>query len=144
MKILSRRIVNALCCSRSAAFAWAAAVAFATPATAAVAAPSCTALQGCAAKACKIDAELAAARSKGNTRLVASLERDKREEVHCDDGGLKQKRKAALEQAQRRVTQREAEFKKAHATGTPSQKKKAQKNLDSARKAYTEIQNSPL
>jgi hypothetical protein len=130
--------------SGSSAMAVAVAVAFAIPAVPAVAAPSCTGLQGCAAKACRIDAELATARSKGNTRLVASLERDKREEVHCSDDGLKQKRKVALEQAQRRVSQREAELKKAHASGSVSQKKKAQKNLDSAKKAYAEIRNSPL
>ena len=110
----------------------------------ALAAVSCDALDPCAAKACRLDAEIAAARAKGNTRALVRLERARAEEVHCSDDGLKQKRKVALEQAQRRVDRREAELKKAEASGDAAKVKKAQRNLESARKVYAELEQSPL
>lgn len=110
----------------------------------ALAATSCAALEGCAAKACRIDAQLGEAKAKGNAKLVASLERDRREIAHCSDDGLKQKRKVALEQAQRRVDQREAELKAAQAGGDAAKQKKAQQRLDSANKAFADVRDSPL
>ena len=108
------------------------------------AATSCTALEGCAAKACRIDAELGEAKAKGNAKLVASLTRERPEIAHCNDDGLKQKRKVALDQAQRRIDLREAELKKAQAGGDAAQQKKAERRLDSAKTAYADIKNSPL
>ena len=105
-------------------------VAFAAPL--ACAAASCDALDPCAAKACRIDVQIAQAKAKGNTRQLASLERARGEMVHGSDEGLKQKRRVSLEQAQRRIDQRSADLKK------------AQRKLDSARKAYSEIESSPL
>ena len=108
------------------------------------AAASCDSLEPCAAKACRLDAEIAQAKAKGKTRQVDSLERARAEMVHCSDDGLKQKRKVALEQAQRRIDQRAADLEKAEATGSASKIKKAQRKLESARKAYAEIESSPL
>jgi len=108
------------------------------------AAASCDSMEPCAAKACRLDAEIAQAEAKGKTRQVASLQRARAEMVHCNDDGLKQKRKVALEQAQRRIDRREAEFKKIEASGSAAKVKKAQRNLESARKAYAEIEKSPL
>ena len=108
------------------------------------AAASCDALAPCAAKACRLGAEIAQAKAKGKTRQLAALERTRAEIAHCNDDGLKQKRKVALEQAQRRIDRREAELKKAEASGDAAKVKKAQRNLESARKAYTEIEKSPL
>ena len=116
-------------------------VAFAAPLAYAA---SCDALDPCAAKACRIDVQIAQAKAKGNTRQLASLERARGEMVHCSDEGLKQKRRVALEQAQRRIDQRSADLKKAEATGDAAQLKKAQRKLESARKAYSEIESSPL
>ena len=110
----------------------------------AYAAASCDTLDPCAARACRIDVEIAKARAKASTSQLARLERARAEMVHCSDDGLKQKRKVALEQAQRRIDQREAEFKKAEASGDAAKIKKAQRKLESARKAFSEIQNSPL
>jgi hypothetical protein len=108
------------------------------------AAAACDKLDGCAAKACRIDAQIAEAKADGKTRLVPSLERSRAEIAHCSDDGLKQKRKVALEQAQARIDQRSADLKKAEATRDPAKIKKAQSKLDSARHAFDEIQNSPL
>ena len=130
-----------LCCW-SVRVAIATTVAFAAPL--AWAAASCDALDPCAAKACRLDAQIAQAKAKGNTRQLAGLERARAEMVHCSDEGLKQKRKVALEQAQRRIDQRAADLRKAQATGDAAKLKKAQRNLDSARKAYSEIESSPL
>ena len=110
----------------------------------AFAATSCDTLEPCAAKACRLDADIAQAKAKGNTRQLASLERARAEMVHCSDDGLKQKRKVALEQAQRRIDRREAELKKVEASGNAAKVKKAQRNFESARKAYAEIEKSPL
>ena len=64
--------------------------------------------------------------------------------AHCSDDGLKQKRKVALEQAQRRIDQREADLKKAEAGGNAAKIKKAERKLESARKAFADIKSSPL
>ena len=108
------------------------------------AAGSCDSQEPCAGKACRLDADIAQAKAKGNTRQLASLERARSEMVHCSDDGLKQKRKVALEQAQRRVDRREAELKKVEANGNAAKVKKAQRSLESARKAYAQIEKSPL
>ena len=118
--------------------------ALAIPVSLAYAAASCDTMDPCAAKACRLDAEIAQAKAKGNARQLASLERARGEIVHCNDDGLKQKRKVALEQAQRRIDQRAADLEKAEATGSASKIKKAQRKLESARKAYAEIESSPL
>ena len=108
------------------------------------AAASCDALEPCAAKACRLDAEITVAKAKGNTRALARLDRERAEQGHCSDDGLKQKRKVALEQAQSRIDQRGAELKKVEASGNAAKVKKAQRKLESARKAYVEIEKSPL
>ena len=54
---------------------------------------------------------------------------------------MKQKHKVALDQAQKRIEQRASELEKAQASGDASKIKKAQRNLDSARKAYAQIEN---
>src|SRR5262249_19088922 len=95
----------------------------------------------CAARACRIDADLAKAQAKGNASDVARLERAKSEMSHCSAEGLEQKRKMALDQAQRRVDQRAADLKKAEATGNAAAIKKAQGKLDGARKTLTDLQN---
>ena len=120
------------------------AIAVSVAASLAGAAASCDSLEPCAAKACRLDADIAQAKAKGNTRQLASLERARAEIVHCSDDGIKQKRKVALEQAQRRIDRREAELKKIKADGNAAKVKKAQRNLESARKAYAEIETSPL
>jgi hypothetical protein len=122
--------------------ALAAAVSIAAPSV--FAATSCDALDPCAAKACRIDAEIAVAKAKGNTRAVTGLERTRAGLAHCSDDGLKQKRKVALEQAQRRIDQRAADLNTAQAGGDAAKIKKAERRLESARKAYTEIETSPL
>jgi hypothetical protein len=108
------------------------------------AAASCDAMDPCAAKACRIDIEIAKAKPKGSARQLARLERARAEMAHCSDDGLKQKRKVALDQAQHRIDQREADLKKAEASGDAAKIKKAQRKLESARKAYAEIEKSPL
>jgi Protein of unknown function (DUF1090) len=108
------------------------------------AAAACEKLDGCAAKACRIEAQIAEAKADGKARLLPSLERARAEIAHCSDDGLKQKRKVALEQAQRRIDQRADDLKKAEAKADPGKVKKAQRRLESAHHAFDEIQNSPL
>ena len=108
------------------------------------AAPSCDALQGCAAKACRLDAEIEMAKARRDASRLASLERERGQMARCTDEGLKQKRKVALDQAQKRIDKRASELERAQAGGDASKIKKAQRNLDSARKAYAQVENSPL
>jgi hypothetical protein len=108
------------------------------------AAASCDGLQGCAAKACRLDAQIEVAKSKGNASKLTGLERERREMAHCTDEGLKQKRKVALEQAQKRIDQRAVDLDKAQASGDAGKIRNAQRKLDSARKAYAEVEHSPL
>ncbi len=110
----------------------------------AIAATACDSLEPCAAKACRLDADIAQAKAQGQSRQLAALERARAEMVHCSDDGLKQKRKVALDQAQRRIDQREAELKKAEVSSDAGKIRKAQRKLESARKAYAEIEKSPL
>ena len=127
---------------------WSMRIAIATAASIAapltLAAASCDTPDPCAARACRLDAEIGRAKAMGATKALARLERERAEMAHCSDDGLKQKRKIALEQAQRRVDGREAELKKVEATGNTAKMKKAQRNLESARKAYAEIEKAPL
>jgi hypothetical protein len=105
---------------------------------------ACEKMDGCAAKACRIDAQIAEAKADGKGRLLPSLERARAEIAHCSDDGLKQKRKVALEQAQHRIDQRADDLEKATAKGDSAKIKKAQRRLESAHHAFDEIQNSPL
>ena len=98
----------------------------------------------CAAKACRIDADLARAKAKGNANDVARLERARGEMSRCSAEGLEEKRKMALDQAQRRVDQRAADLKKAEASGNAAAIKKAQGKLDSAQKTLADLQKAPL
>jgi hypothetical protein len=106
--------------------------------------PSCDTPDPCAAKACRLDTEIAQARVNGSSSELARLERARGELAHCSDDGLKQKRKVALEQAQRRIDERTADLRKVEASGDTAKIKKAQRKLESARKAYSEIESSPL
>ncbi len=110
----------------------------------ACAAESCDKLDGCAAKACRIDARIAEVKTGGNARLLPALERSRTEMAHCSDDGLKQKRKVALEQAQRRIDRAEADLKQAQAKNEPKKIKSTHKRLENARHAFDEIQSSPL
>jgi uncharacterized protein DUF1090 len=105
---------------------------------------ACESLEPCAARACRLNTEIARAKDKGNAKQVTALERQRADMVHCSDDGIKQKRKMALEQAQARIDRREAELKKAEAGGDAAKVKKAERNLQSARKAYAQIEGSPL
>jgi hypothetical protein len=120
------------------------AVAASCVAPAAWAAGACDSLGPCAARACRLDAQIAQAKDKGQTRELAVLERQRADMVHCSDDGLKQKRKMALDQAQARIDKREAELKKVQATGDAAKISKAQRNLENARKTYAEIERAPL
>lgn len=115
-----------------------------TAAPHALAAESCDPLAPCAAKACRLDAEIAQAKAKGNAKQVAALEHTRAENTHCSDDGLKQKREVALAQAQRRIDQRAADLEKAQSTGNAAKIDKAQRKLDSARKAFSDLQKAPL
>ena len=120
------------------------AAAFALAAPLASAAGACDALTPCAARLCRLDADIAKAKDKGDAKTVAALQRQRADMVHCSDEGVKERRKMALQQAQMRIDKREAELKQAEATKDPSKIRKAQKNLDSAQKSYAEIEKSPL
>src|SRR5215472_7951608 len=76
----------------------------------------CDTLGPCAARTCRLDAQIARARDKGQAREVAGLERQRADMVHCSDEGLREKRKMALSQAQSRIDRRQAELRKAEAT----------------------------
>lgn len=130
------RFARCLRVAIAAAFSLAASLAFA-------AGPS-TATGPCAEKASRIDAQIAQARAKGNNKAVANLERARSELVHCSDDGLREKRRMALQQAQHRIDLREADLKKAEASGDPAKIKKAQHNLESARKVYADVESAPL
>jgi hypothetical protein len=119
-------------------------VAFAFAGPAAYAATACDTPDPCAARACRLDAQIAQAKAAGKTKELAALESTKAENTHCSDDGLKAKRKAALAQAQQSIDKRTAELTKAQATGDPANVKKAQKKLDNAQAVYKELQNSPL
>jgi hypothetical protein len=110
----------------------------------AFAAASCDQSDPCAARTCRIDAGIAQAKAKGDTKALAKLERAKADMARCSVDGLKEKRKMALEQAQRRIDLSSADLAKAQAGGDAAKIKTAQRQLDNARKVYAEIQNSPL
>lgn len=107
-------------------------------------AANCDAMDLCAAKACRLDLQIAQAKAANNARQLAGLERAKAESGHCSDDGLKAKRQMALEQAQKKIDVRQAELAKAQAGGSAKKIAKAQKKLDNARSVRTELEASPL
>ena len=108
-------------------------------------APNCDApVDACAARACRIDAEIARAKAQGNSRELGRLEKERSGMEHCNDDGLKQKRAMALEQAQQRIDRRTAELKEAEAGGDAAKIKKAERRLESARAAFAKMQQAPL
>jgi hypothetical protein len=113
-------------------------------ASSASAAGACDALTPCAARLCRLDADIAKAKDKGDAKTVDVLQRQRADMVHCSDEGVKERRKMALQQAQARIDKRQAELEQAEATGNPSKIKKAQRNLESAQKSYADIEKSPL
>ncbi len=94
----------------------AAAASVAAPLT--LAAASCDSPDPCVARACRLDADIARAKAQANTKALARLERD--------------------------IDLREAQLKKVEATGNAAKTKKAQRNLESARKSYATIEKAPL
>ncbi len=118
--------------------------ALALAASSAWATGACDALTPCAARLCRLDADIAKAKDKGDAKTVATLQRQRADMVHCSDEGATERRKMALQQAQARIDKRQAELKQAEATGNPSKIKKAQRNLESAQKSYADIEKSPL
>ena len=129
-------------CRWSARLALASALSFAVPI--AWAATACESLTPCAARACRLDADIAKAKARGDAKGLAALERQRADMVHCSDEGVQERRKMALRQAQARIDKREAELEKAEATRDPAKIKKAQKDLESAQKSYADIEKSPL
>ena len=108
-------------------------------------APNCDApVDACAARVCRIDAEMARAKAQGNSRELSRLEKERSGMERCSDDGLKQKRAMALEQAQHRIDRRTAELKDAEAGGDAAKIKKAQRRLESARAAFAKVQHAPL
>jgi hypothetical protein len=128
----------------SGSFATALGLAIALAGTGAWAQSECDALGPCAARTCRLDAQIARARDKGQARDVAALERQRAGMAYCSDDGLRQKRKMALDRAQARIDRRQAELAKAQATGDAAKIRKAERNLESARKAYAGVESSPL
>ena len=98
----------------------------------------------CAARTCRIDAGIAQAKAKGDAKALAKLERAKAEMARCSVDGLKEKRKMALEQAQKRIDQRQASSTRPKRAAMRRKINSAQRNLDNARKVYDEIEKSPL
>jgi carbamoylphosphate synthase small subunit len=88
--------------------------------------------------------QIAQAKAQGDTRALTSLERQRGEMARCSTEGLEQKRRMALEQAQKRIDQRQADLDKARAGGDEAKIKSAQRSLDNARKVYADIKNAPL
>ena len=108
------------------------------------AATACDTPDPCAARACRLEAQVAQARAAGRTKEVASLEHAQAENTHCSDDGLKARRAAALAQAQQGIDKRTADLAKAQSTGDAAKIRKAQKKLDNAQAVYKELQDSPL
>jgi hypothetical protein len=109
-----------------------------------LAAGACDQSDPCAARSCRIDTAMAQAKANGDTKGLAKLEKAKAEMSRCSVDGLKEKRRMALEQAQKRLDKRQEEFNRATLTYDPGKIKRAQRALDDARKAYVDLETSPL
>jgi len=109
-----------------------------------LAADSCDLSNPCAARTCRIDAGIVQAKARGDAKSLAKLERAKAEMARCSVDGLKEKRKMALEQAQKRIDLSSAELQKAQASGDAAQINSAQRKLDNARKVYADVEKAPL
>lgn len=108
------------------------------PAVATRPAPSalmdCSAKQGCAAKFCHIENEIAAAQANNNHPREKGLRRAlAKARQSCTDETLQADRQKAVEEAQAQVEEREEALAKARDRGSDEKIRKAQRKLQEAR-----------
>jgi hypothetical protein len=92
---------------------------------------------GCAAKRAELTQQIEQARSSGNARQQAGLEKALKEnQAHCTDASLLKERQAKVTQAQREVTVRVADLKKAEAKGNADKIQQRKTKLEEAHKDW--------
>lgn len=123
---------TALCCA-------AALLVFAAPAFAAE--PS----SACQAKRRNIEAQLANATEHGRKQEVAGLKRALRaNQSHCSDEILEEERLSRIQQAQKKVAEREKSLREAVQKGDPNKLAERQARLDEARRELAEAEQPVL
>ncbi len=108
------------------------------------AAAACEKLEGCAAKACRIDAQIEEAKAAGQDQGPSLARARARRDRPLQRRRAQAEAKGRARSGATSHRLRQDDLKKAEAKGDPAKIKKAQKNLDSAQHAYDEIKNSPL
>jgi hypothetical protein len=107
------------------------------------AAGPCDELDPCAARACRIDTEIARAKAKGNTKDVARLERARSEMGHAATRGSSRSGRWRWSKLSTGSTSVRRISRRRKRAAMPPRSKKAQRKL-SARKTLTDLQNAPL
>ncbi|MED5607647.1 DUF1090 domain-containing protein [Pseudomonas sp. JH-2] len=103
-------------------------------AASAFAAESAQPLTGCAAKQAAIAGKLEEARARGDKGAIAGLETAlEQARTYCTDGSLAQKRTQRVLDAEREVSQRENDLRKAMAKGDAEKIEKRKDKLAEAR-----------
>ena len=100
----------------------------------ALAAEQAQPLTGCAAKQAAIEAKLAEARAHGNSGAVSGLETAlEQTRAHCTDGNLAKQRTQRVIDAEREVSTRESDLRKAMSKGDAEKIEKRKAKLAEAR-----------
>jgi hypothetical protein len=100
-----------------------------------------TVLKGCAAKRQALTQQIEQAHSAGNLQQEAGLQKALKEnQRHCTDASLTKDRQKRLAKAQREVTEREADLKKAEAKGDTKKIDKRKEKLGEAQKELADAQ----
>lgn len=96
-------------------------------------------VKGCALKQQHIQTQIDYAKKYGNSNEQRGLEKAlDNTKAHCTDASLKQEINEKIAEKQKKVSEREAEFKKAQAKGDANKIAKKQKKLTSAQQELDE------
>lgn len=122
------KTIAALCCASAL-------LVLAAPASAAE--PS----SACQAKRRNIEAQLANATENGRKQEAAGLRRALRaNQSHCTEESLEKARNADIQQAQKKVAEREKSLREAEQKGDPKKRAERQAKLDEARRELAEAE----
>ena len=98
-------------------------------------------LKGCAAKRQELNQQIQQAHAAGNSKEEAGLRKALKEnQSHCTDASLMKERQDKVAKAQREVTEREADLKKAEAKGDEKKIDKRKDKLADAQKELADAQ----
>ncbi|HHZ8254964.1 TPA: DUF1090 domain-containing protein [Escherichia coli] len=98
---------------------------------------------GCDAKKQEVENQISYAREHNNTHQIAGLQKALREiEMHCTDPQLLKQRQLKVAEKEQKVSEHQAELKRAKETGNPKKMAQKQKKLERSLEELHDAENT--